>query len=87
MASPKVCTSGDSSSKVRVINLVLIYCTEVANVALFLASGTRPCLIFGHSNDAYVFTFPDESSYINGQSIAVDGGLSSSLPVAPGRFA
>lgn len=28
----------------------------------------------------------DESSYINGQNIAVDGGLSASLPVLPGRW-
>lgn len=40
----------------------------------------------------YVHTCPhhpntDESSYINGQCIAVDGGLSSSHPVAPGKWA
>lgn len=29
----------------------------------------------------------DESSYVNGQCIAVDGGLSSSHPVAPGKWA
>ncbi|KAG6813564.1 hypothetical protein H0H92_009956 [Tricholoma furcatifolium] len=29
---------------------------------------------------------PEDSSYVNGQNIAVDGGLSASHPVAPGRW-
>ena len=29
----------------------------------------------------------DDSSYVNGQNIAVDGGLSATLPVLPGRWA
>ena len=29
----------------------------------------------------------DDSSYVNGQVFAVDGGLSASLPVVPGKFA
>jgi NAD(P)-dependent dehydrogenase (short-subunit alcohol dehydrogenase family) len=33
------------------------------------------------------FLASDEASYVNGQAIAVDGGLSSSHPVVPGRLA
>jgi NAD(P)-dependent dehydrogenase (short-subunit alcohol dehydrogenase family) len=33
------------------------------------------------------FLMSDEASYVNGQAIAVDGGLSSSLPFVPGRMA
>lgn len=29
----------------------------------------------------------DDSSYVNGQNFAVDGGLSASHPVVPGRWA
>ncbi|ORZ01172.1 hypothetical protein BCR43DRAFT_453530 [Syncephalastrum racemosum] len=32
------------------------------------------------------FLASEEASYVNGQAIAVDGGLSASLPVVPGRF-
>ena len=34
-----------------------------------------------------VFLASDAASYVNGQAIAVDGGLSSSHPVVPGRMA
>ncbi len=34
-----------------------------------------------------LFLASDAASYINGQAIAVDGGLSSSLPTVPGKMA
>jgi NAD(P)-dependent dehydrogenase (short-subunit alcohol dehydrogenase family) len=34
-----------------------------------------------------LFLASDEASYVNGQAIAVDGGLSSSHPFVPGRLA
>jgi NAD(P)-dependent dehydrogenase (short-subunit alcohol dehydrogenase family) len=34
-----------------------------------------------------LFLASDEASYVNGQALAVDGGLSASLPVVPGKIA
>ncbi|KAI6000501.1 NAD(P)-binding protein [Pisolithus albus] len=34
-----------------------------------------------------LFLATDESSYVNGQNIAIDGGLSASVPVIPGHWA
>ena len=36
---------------------------------------------------AALFLASDEASYVNGQAWAVDGGLSASLPIVPGKIA
>lgn len=57
-------------------------------MALFLASGeARIRLLVDDVLRTDLPCFEDESSYVNGQNIAVDGGLSSSHPVIPGHSA
>lgn len=55
-------------------------------MTLFLASSKNTSLREKRSRSD-LYPDKDESSYVNGQNIAVDGGLSSSHPVVPGRWA
>ena len=55
---------------------------EIANAALFLASGPWSLREF----DTVLIAETDDSSYVNGQVFAVDGGLTASVPVAPRKF-
>lgn len=58
---------------------------EIAQAALFLASGSARSSDVRRNITEHEVT--DDSSYVNGQNIAVDGGLSASHPVVPGRWA
>jgi NAD(P)-dependent dehydrogenase (short-subunit alcohol dehydrogenase family) len=49
----------------------------------------NPLRRYAHPEEAAavaVFLASDDASYVNGQAIAVDGGLSSSHPTVPGKF-
>jgi NAD(P)-dependent dehydrogenase (short-subunit alcohol dehydrogenase family) len=43
-------------------------------------------LPFPQIANAVIFLASDEASYVNGIALPVDGGLSASLPVVPGKF-
>ena len=50
----------------------------------------NPTARYGVSDEiarVVLFLASDEASYVNGQAWAVDGGLSSSHPVVPGKLA
>jgi len=50
----------------------------------------NPMLRYGVAEEiarVALFLASDEASYVNGQNWAVDGGLSSSHPVVPGKMA
>jgi NAD(P)-dependent dehydrogenase (short-subunit alcohol dehydrogenase family) len=65
-------------------NKTIFTTTEIANVAAFLASGKSSG---SNTLDVSDNGSADDASYINGQNISVDGGLTASLPVIPGRWA
>jgi hypothetical protein len=65
----------------------MYFYSEVASIALFLASGNIQESFPTPTAQLVYRPFPDDSSYVNGQNWAVDGGLSGSHPVVPGKVA
>ena len=59
---------------------------EIARMALFLASDEYVSVQFPAHRLTLTAIYLPRSSYVNAQYIAVDGGLSGSLPVMPGKF-
>lgn len=61
---------------------VCIWATKKKMLILALVSNTYVLQIAS----VVAFLASDDASYVNGQAWAVDGGLSSSHPIVPGKF-